>query len=86
MQKSFATAALLGALLIFGAADANIVGEIDFDGQTLYVWRLFGSVIVEDGAITLSGDSRIYLLVNPSILIRPEDYYQVVSHALNSLS
>ncbi len=58
-------------------ANANIVGEIEVSGETLYVWRQFGSVTVENNAITIQGDSRAYLLQNEVTLIGPGDYYQV---------
>ncbi len=74
--KHFVATALVCALLI--QTEANIVGEIKIDGVTLYVWRLLGSVvIVENNTITVGGDSRAYLLQSPSLLIDPDEYYQV---------
>ncbi len=75
--RYFVPAALVCALL--AQTEANVVGEIELDGLTLYVWRQFGSVTVEDGTMTVSGNSRLYLLENPNALIQPDDYYQVTA-------
>ncbi len=78
IMKFFVALVALSCAIL--GANANIVGEINVSGETLYVWRQFGSVTVENNAITIQGDSRAYLLQNEVTLIGPGDYYQVKSH------
>ncbi len=73
--KTLVTAALVCAAFIH--TEASVVGEIEIDGMTLYVWRMLGSATVENGAITVSGNTRLYLLESPSILVHPDELHQV---------
>ncbi len=72
------TLALVILFSIILKANANIVGEIDLAGQTLYVWRSSGSVTVQNNTITMQGESGVLLLQNEVTVIGPEDYYQVI--------
>ncbi len=65
------------AALCLGAVSANIVGQIDVSGQTVYIWRQFGSVTVQNNGVTIQGNSRAYLLQNEVTLIGPGDFVQV---------
>ncbi len=74
MKLSLAFSTLLCIL----GANADIVGEIDVSGETLYVWRQYGSITVQDNVITMRGDCRAYLLQNAVTLIGQDDFYQVI--------
>ncbi len=72
----FSRFVLLTCLALIGA-NADTVGEIELDGTTLYVWRQYGGVTVQDGAITISGNSRAYLLNTPATVLEPDNFHQV---------
>ena len=69
----------LGGLLLLHSTlvKSEIVGSLEIGGDTVYIWRRYGTVSVIDNGVFIKGNSGAYFLANNVATISPEDYHQV---------
>merc|ERR1711872_591665 len=61
-----------------GRTDAEVVGTINVEGVgTIYVWKSFGDIVIEDNGFRVRGNSRGYLLSkDPGGSLTPDAFWQ----------
>ena len=73
---------LVVACLLADKSDAEVIGSINIEGVgTIYVWKSFGDIVIEDNGFRIRGDSRGYFLSkDPGATLTPDAFWQVCSH------
>merc|ERR1719392_5270 len=63
---------------LLARSDAEVVGTINVEGVgTIYVWKSFGNIVIEDNGFRVSGNSRGYLLSkDPGGSLTPDAFWQ----------
>ena len=67
------------ACLLADKSSAEVIGQIQVEGVgTIYVWKQFGNIVMEDNGFRQTGDSRGYLLSkDPGATLTPDAFWQV---------
>ena len=70
------------ACLLGDRTDAEVIGSINIEGAgTIYVWKSFGDIVIEDNGFRIRGNSRGYFLSkDPGATLTPDVFWQVGSH------
>ena len=72
---------LIVAFLLVDRTGAEVIGSINIEGAgTIYVWKSFGDIKIEDNGFRIRGDSRGYFLSkDPGATLTPDAFWQVCS-------
>ena len=72
---------LIVAFLLADRTGAEVIGSINVEGVgTIYVWKSFGDIQIEDNGFRIRGDSRGYFLSkDPGASLTPDAFWQVCS-------
>merc|ERR1712168_701208 len=69
---------LIVAFLLVDRTGAEVIGSINVEGVgTIYVWKSFGDIQIEDNGFRIRGDSRGYFLSkDPGTSLTPDAFWQ----------
>jgi len=69
---------LIVAFLLVDRSGAEVIGSINIEGAgTIYVWKSFGDIKIEDNGFRIRGDSRGYFLSkDPGASLTPDAFWQ----------